>query len=105
MRDALRRALAHAPDFLRALSRLSLDRGGPRDLAAIRDGLAAAAALAGILEARRGSAARAAAAPTRRLSADCGELERDLEATLADDLPLLKRDGGFVRPGASAGAR
>ena len=40
MRDALRRALAHAPDFLRAFSRLSLDRGGPRDLAAVRDGLA-----------------------------------------------------------------
>ncbi len=51
MRDALRRALMHAPDFLRAFSRLSLDRGGPRDLAAIRDGLAAAATLAIILEA------------------------------------------------------
>ena len=38
MREALRRALAGAPDFLRALARLSLDRGGPRDLAAIRDG-------------------------------------------------------------------
>ena len=60
MRDALRRALVHAPDFLRALSRLSLDRGGPRDLAAVRDGLAAAATLASILEARSGSAARAA---------------------------------------------
>ena len=35
-----------------------------------------------------------------RLRADCAELERDLEATLADELPLLKRDGGFVRPGA-----
>ena len=52
MRDALRRALAHAPDFLRALARLSLDRGGPRDLAAIRDGLAAAAALASIARGR-----------------------------------------------------
>ena len=37
-----------------------------------------------------------------RLRADCAELERDLEATLADDLPLLKRDGGFVCPGAMA---
>ncbi|HTZ68449.1 MAG TPA: DNA mismatch repair protein MutS, partial [Roseiarcus sp.] len=98
MRDALRRALMHAPDFLRALSRLSLDRGGPRDLAAIRDGLAARAALAGILE-------RAQDLPPEllkayaRLRADCAELERDLETTLADDLPLLKRDGGFVRPG------
>src|SRR5258707_835447 len=51
MRDALRRALMHAPDFLRALARLSLDRGGPRDLAAVRDGLAAAVTLASILEA------------------------------------------------------
>ena len=50
IRDALRAKLAGAPDFLRALSRLSLDRGGPRDLAAVRDGLASAAALARILE-------------------------------------------------------
>ena len=100
MRDALRRALARAPDFLRALSRLSLDRGGPRDLAAIRDGLAAAAALARILETRRQLCRPSSRAPTRGSRADCGALERDLEATLADDLPLVKRDGGFVRAGA-----
>ncbi len=46
LREALRKSLAAAPDFLRALSRLSLDRGGPRDLAALRDGLAASAAIA-----------------------------------------------------------
>ena len=38
LRDALRRV----PDLDRALSRLSLDRGGPRDLTAIRSGLAEA---------------------------------------------------------------
>ena len=64
MREALRRALAHAPDFLRALARLSLDRGGPRDLAAIRDGLAAAGTLASILEAADASAP-SSSAPTR----------------------------------------
>ena len=99
MRDALRRALAHAPDFLRALSRLSLDRGGPRDLAAIRDGLAAATTLASILEAAEELPLELMSAYAR-LRADCAGLERDLEATLADDLPLLKRDGGFVRAGA-----
>ena len=99
MRDALRRALTHAPDFLRALSRLSLDRGGPRDLAAIRDGLAAATTLASILEAAQELPPELLSAYAR-LRADCSELERDLDATLADDLPLLKRDGGFVRPGA-----
>ncbi|HEY1884416.1 MAG TPA: DNA mismatch repair protein MutS, partial [Roseiarcus sp.] len=99
MRDALRRALAHVPDFLRALSRLSLDRGSPRDLAAIRDGLAAATTLASLLEAAEELPPELLSAYAR-LRADCAELERDLEATLADDLPLLKRDGGFVRAGA-----
>jgi DNA mismatch repair protein MutS len=99
-REALRRELAHAPDFVRALSRLSLDRGGPRDLAAIRDGVAAAAALARILE------GEADLPPelmrfTAHLRADCSALERDLEAALAEDLPLVRRDGGFVRAGAS----
>src|SRR5499427_1378522 len=41
-----RTSLAAAPDLARALSRLVVGRGGPRDLAAIRDGLSAAAALA-----------------------------------------------------------
>jgi DNA mismatch repair protein MutS len=99
VRDALRRALAHAPDFLRALARLSLDRGGPRDLAAIRDGLAAAAVLAGILEAAPDLPPDLLTAYAR-LRATCGALEGDLQALLADDLPLVKRDGGFVRAGA-----
>src|SRR5580692_11456118 len=99
MRDALRRALMHAPDFLRALARLSLDRGGPRDLAAVRDGLAAAVTLASILEAAQDLPPELLSAYAQ-LRADCAELARDLERTLGDDLPLLKRDGGFVRAGA-----
>ena len=39
---ALQAALRGAPDMARALARLSLGRGGPRDLAAIRDGMSAA---------------------------------------------------------------
>ena len=100
-RDALRRELAGAPDFLRSLSRLSLDRAGPRDLAAIRDGLAAAVALARILQSAGDlppELMRAYAA----LRTDCGTLKAELQATLADDLPLVKRDGGFVRAGALA---
>jgi DNA mismatch repair protein MutS len=40
----LRGALRTAPDIARALGRLSVGRGGPRDLAALRDGLRAARA-------------------------------------------------------------
>src|SRR5471032_2742113 len=45
LREDLRGTLRRAPDVERALSRLLVGRGGPRDLAALRDGLIAAAAL------------------------------------------------------------
>src|SRR5262249_59831951 len=45
-RAETRSRLNAAPDLARALSRLALTRGGPRDLAAIRDGVLAAADLA-----------------------------------------------------------
>jgi DNA mismatch repair protein MutS len=98
MRDALRRALAHAPDFLRALSRLSLDRGGPRDLAAIRDGIIAAAGLAAELERFPEMAAELAQA-TQSLRRPDPAIADELAIALADELPHLKRDGGFVRAG------
>ncbi|MBR0674436.1 MutS N-terminal domain-containing protein, partial [Neoroseomonas soli] len=46
VRAALRAALKGAPDMARALARLSLDRFAPRDLGAIREGLARAEAMA-----------------------------------------------------------
>ncbi|MCA8930600.1 MAG: DNA mismatch repair protein MutS, partial [Alphaproteobacteria bacterium] len=45
LRDDLRTALKQAPDMPRALSRLALGRGGPRDLGALADGFAAARTL------------------------------------------------------------
>jgi hypothetical protein len=42
LRDDLRASLKAAPDIARATARLTLQRGGPRDLGAIRDGLVAA---------------------------------------------------------------
>src|SRR6266446_4675311 len=39
LRGALRERLRHCPDIERALTRLSLGRGGPRDLAALRQSL------------------------------------------------------------------
>jgi DNA mismatch repair protein MutS len=40
--ERLRAVLRATPDIARALARLSVNRGGPRDLGALRDGLAAA---------------------------------------------------------------
>jgi DNA mismatch repair protein MutS len=49
LRERARQVLKGVPDLSRALSRLKLKRGGPRDLGALRDGLIAAEALAGML--------------------------------------------------------
>jgi DNA mismatch repair protein MutS len=100
-RADLRKALAAAPDVERALARLTLDRAGPRDLAALRDGAGVARTLAARLATLDGTPEEIAKA-ARALSSLPGEIEAELRAALADDLPLNKRDGGFVRAGHRA---
>ena len=93
--------LSAAPDFIRALSRLSLDRGGPRDLAAMCDGLNVARSVGRKLAEQAISSESLAEASAQLIQAD-DALEGELAATLNDELPLNKRDGGFVRAGALA---
>jgi len=85
----------------RALARLSVGRGGPRDLAGLRDGIIAAdLALARLNElAKPATEVAAVIAALRRPSR---ELARELERALAEQLPPVKRDGGFVREGYEA---
>ncbi|KJX89510.1 DNA mismatch repair protein mutS [Agrobacterium tumefaciens] len=97
--DGLRDALKHVADMPRALSRLALERGGPRDLGAIRQGLVSAEKIAVILDG--GLLPDELAKALRDLKALPGALEAMLGSMLADDLPLLKRDGGFLREGAN----
>ncbi len=104
LRARLRAELKSAPDMARALTRLSLGRGGPRDLAAIRDGLTASHELASLLDRAPTSLLPlpneiAAAADAIR---SAGAALRDrLAAALAQELPLIARDGGFIAPGFS----
>ena len=97
-RAEIRGILKRAPDMARALSRLGLGRGGPRDLAALRDGLAAASVLASRLleEPALPAELAEAASAAGRIDAALGAM---LGAALADDLPLSARDGGFIRAG------
>ena len=98
MRSNLRDILKGMADMPRALSRLSLNRSGPRDLQAIRNGLGAARQAGEVL------------GEIPNLSSNIGEalgVVKDappelidlLDQALADELPLLMRDGGFVRSG------
>jgi DNA mismatch repair protein MutS len=103
LRTDLRRALKSAPDVARALSRISLERGSPRDLGVIRAGLAAARELAERLSATAGLDEPSAeiVAATSALASDDGGLAVRLHETLSDELPLHTRDGGYVRQGFS----
>jgi DNA mismatch repair protein MutS len=97
-REDIRSILRGAPDMSRALARLSVGRGGPRDLAGLRDGiLAADQALARLDELEQPPQEIASViAALRRPSRD---LAQEYDRALSEQLPLIKRDGGFVREG------
>jgi DNA mismatch repair protein MutS len=101
LRADLRGDLKACPDLERALSRLALERGGPRDLAAIRDGLRQA----GAIRARLSGDPAPLPDGLAELARDLGEhaaLVDHLTLALAPDLPLLARDGGFIARGYAA---
>ncbi|MEM8795233.1 MAG: DNA mismatch repair protein MutS [Pseudomonadota bacterium] len=104
LREEVRLLLKSVPDIARSLARLSLSRGGPRDLAAIGEGIGAALVIGGRL-AQHGEAREQEVSSVlvdeqaAVLLKGPGELAEMLSSALLDDLPRLKRDGGFVRDG------
>lgn len=95
MTARVRQLLRTAPDMARALGRISLNRATPRDLAAIRDGLKAAAAIRAVLQ-----------SPLPVLLSDAmsalphdGELVDMLSAALADPVPPRLGDDNVIRAG------
>src|SRR5690606_19860031 len=101
-RQRLREHLRRTPDMERALSRLSVGRGGPRDLAALRDGLATAALIQDLPA--EASAATLAALPedlARAAEALGGHdaLVDLLNRALRSELPMTAREGGFIAMG------
>ena len=85
----------------RSLSRLALDRGGPRDLAVIRDGLKKARQFKKLLS------ENAYPSSLTDLKSEVGKLggfEKLIEIlsrALGHSLPVSYRDGGFIARGFS----
>ncbi|MCI5100858.1 DNA mismatch repair protein MutS [Phaeobacter italicus] len=92
----LRAALRKTPDLDRALSRLALERGGPRDLAAVRNTLIQAEAISDLC-----SGQNMPPLLHEALTALTGfdPLLPLLDAALIAEPPLLARDGGFIAEG------
>ncbi|MFT9093487.1 MAG: DNA mismatch repair protein MutS, partial [Gluconacetobacter sp.] len=98
VRTALRQGLRGTPAIARALARLSLGRGRPRDAAAGRDGRSIARQSAAALADGR-------AAPPALIAEAMGHLggatalEDLLKRALAESLPARVEDGGVIAPG------
>jgi DNA mismatch repair protein MutS len=105
-RADLRDRLKRCPDIERALTRLNLGRGGPRDLAALCQSLGETASLREMLADPRITARGLVPLPERLAEARRGlgehaVLVERLGRALAAELPLFARDGGFVAAGYS----
>ncbi|MDO8321493.1 MAG: DNA mismatch repair protein MutS [Phenylobacterium sp.] len=107
LRQKLREELKGLGDMARALSRLALGRGGPRDLGCLRDGLARGEAIAGLFA---GAPAPLDPPPPSEVESalavlhaydhyELGAFRQMLAEGLGNDLPAQARDGGFVAPG------
>lgn len=104
IRQEIRAVLKACPDIERAVSRLSLGRGGPRDLANIKTTLSVVPKIKNLLfsfnQDRMDSIINELPEVLQKLVNRLGEhsnLVTHLDQALDDELPLLARDGGFVR--------
>jgi DNA mismatch repair protein MutS len=105
-REFARDALKRAADHERARMRLSLRRGGPRDLAALAACLNVGEQLCADLSSEQDLPHEIGAAAASLSLADkpgLAAFAHTVGAALAADLPVQARDGGFIAPGFDAG--
>ncbi|HEX9205931.1 MAG TPA: DNA mismatch repair protein MutS [Candidatus Deferrimicrobiaceae bacterium] len=94
-RKALSGPLDAMGDLSRLASRLAQDRSGPRDVAALRDSLAAIPALSAAL----GDPYSKLLSELRERLGDHREAVRKIDSALADEVPAGYREGGIFRKG------
>ena len=106
VREDFREMLRSCPDIERAVSRLSLGRGGPRDLANIGQGLNLVPQIKNLLSdfshKPDGQMIKDMPPAVKDILDRLGyhqELVDKIIASLDEDLPLLARDGGFIKEG------
>src|SRR5271169_5220570 len=87
VREDIRSTLRGAPDMSRALARLSVGRGGPRDLAGLRDGILAADQAVARLE-ELDQPPQEVVAVIASLRKPSRELAQEYARALAEQLPL-----------------
>ncbi len=99
LRESVRQTLRRSSDMARAMARLTLGRGGPRDLAGLRDTLGETAGLKALLTAPTLRPLSPLLVEVVRDLGEHGVLVERLTRALSADLPVLARDGGFIAEG------
>lgn len=106
IRNDLRTILRSCPDIERSLSRLSLGRGGPRDLSNIRTALGIVPAIKNLImnfnQSSSDSVLNSLPNSIKKIIDNLGQhniIVDNLDRALAEELPLLQRDGGFIKDG------
>jgi len=102
LREDLREQLKRSPDMARALSRLSLGRGGPRDLAAVMEGLLLSTRIRELFVDDGVMTMPDGIVRLRGALGSHDEIIGHLKTALADELPMMARDGGFIAKGYAA---
>ncbi len=93
-RAKVRGFLRRTPDLERALARLALGRGGPRDLASVREAVRRAGEIRSVLV----GAPECLRVEVEQLGGHDLIVDK-LERALAEELPMLARDGNFIAKG------
>lgn len=108
LRIQLRGLLKSCPDIERAMSRLSVGRGGPRDLSAVRDGLDQGFEITQLLNKDIAKAKNSLTGQHKDLKeilakfGDHTEIVDELRRALLPECPLIIRDGNFIAKGYNA---
>lgn len=102
LRKETREILKSSADVDRAKARISLSRGGPRDLKSIYLGINSAQRLGGVIKNNSNTKKPPQSMKELLISLKkCDVLCSTLKKALSENLPILLRDGGFIKSGYS----
>ncbi len=105
LRASIREKLKEVGDMARAVSRLALGRGGPRDILTLGASLYAGEEISALFNPNQtlpGNITQILDSLSLAQKPEIAKLARDISKAFKKDVPMLARDGGFIAPGWDA---
>ena len=101
IRSDVRAALKQSQDLARSVSRLSLDRGGPRDIQTIYQAVSTGRIIQNLIQSSSSDLPEDISVISQSfdLDANTTALLSDIEVAFKSECPMLARDGGYIKSG------